>query len=555
MKMLDKEIKDLMQKISCLQKKNIIKNRINKIILKHIRGFKDDSIVEFQFPISVIVGKNGSGKSTVLRLIQVLAKNYEPQNEFFEIEFDNGNLKKTKIEYEIDGKIEKLSYSEKNKWYFEKEIEHIDITAIRPKTLVGAIDKSFLYDNIGKYINRTKQVEYLIKQSKKIQQNPEISGRKKRKILDSKELYKINEVLQSNYSSIEFIEHKFFSGTWATTILFKKEDENEFCEYNAGSGEFLITNIIDRIFHTKKESIVLIDEPEISLHPGAQKRLLKVILEFILEKKIQVIISTHSQDIVKNFSPQGIICIEKQNNSISQVKNSIFPEQAFFEIEVTPDDKKQIIVEDDLACSIIQSVLEKEKLDKLLQVIYIPGGASNLKKYIIPAFSKVNINNHFIWLDGDQYKKDVPDFTKELEKNKTEEYYKRIFKNCVGIETKNIDWCPDGNSKVGRKNEDQEIKMIIQYLEYFKENVFFFSEKIPEDIIYDEEYIKAITRMSVVPNSVSQAKNSKEKIKRWSEESEIPLESIEKILVSDFKKNRNKHYQNILETLKKIIRK
>lgn len=44
-----------------------------------------------------------------MRSVQLLGKGCIPQNEFFEIEFDNGNLKGTEIEYDIDGKIEKLS--------------------------------------------------------------------------------------------------------------------------------------------------------------------------------------------------------------------------------------------------------------------------------------------------------------------------------------------------------------------------------------------------------------------------------------------------------------
>lgn len=116
-----------------------------------------------------------------MRSVQLLGKGCIPQNEFFEIEFDNGNLKGTEIEYDIDGKIEKLSCMGKNKWRCENEVEHIDMTVIRPKAIVGAIDKSFLYDNIGQHVNKAKQVEYLIKQSKKIQQKPETSGKKKKK--------------------------------------------------------------------------------------------------------------------------------------------------------------------------------------------------------------------------------------------------------------------------------------------------------------------------------------------------------------------------------------
>ena len=547
------DIDKLIQTIVFLKEHKVVRNRIDKVVLRQLRGFQKDSIVEFQFPISVIVGKNGSGKSTILRSIQLLQKGCIPQNEFFEIEFDNGDLKGTEIEYSVDGEIEKLLYVGKNKWCAVNEVEHIDMIMIRPKAIVGAIDKSFLYDNIGQHVDKAKQVEYLIKQSRKIQQNPESSGKKKRKVLDLDELSEINYVLQSSYSSIEFIRHKFFGGTWATTVLFKKETGgNVFCEYNAGSGEFLVANVIDQILHAKNESVVLIDEPEVSLHPGAQKRLLKFILNSIIKKKIQVIISTHSRDIVENLPSQAIICVEKQNTGDSRVKNNILPSQAFLELEVIPD-VKQIIVEDDMACSIIQNILEDEKLDDLLKVIYIPGGASNLKKYIIPAFSKANIKNQFIWFDGDQYKSDVPDFSEVLEKEKTERYYKHIFKKCVGIEAKNIDWCPDGNSKEGRINKDQEIQMIIQYLEYFKKNVFFLPQMTPEDIVYDEDNIKRITNMDTVPDSVLKAKNSKGKIKKWSEESGIPFKLIEEYLIICFIKAKNEVYKEIVATIEKII--
>ena len=519
-----------------------------------MRGFESESEVEFQLPISVIVGKNGSGKSTILRLIQLLANGSIPQNEFFEIEFDNGNLKGTEIEYSFGGHYEKLSCLGNNRWCAENGVEHVDMTIIRPKSIVGAIDKNFLYDNVGQNVDKANQVKYLIKQSRKIDQKPENTGKKKRRVLSSEELSEINYVLQSNYSSIEIIKHKFFAGTWATTMLFEKEtDGNVFCEYNAGSGEFLVVNIIDQILHAKNKSVILIDEPEVSLHPGAQRRLLTFILNSIIKKKIQVIISTHSRDIVECLPSEALICVEKQNNGVSRVRNSILPEQAFLEIEIIPD-VKQVIVEDDMACSIVRNVLKAEKLDDLLQVIYLPGGASNLKKHIIPAFSKTNITNQFIWFDGDQFKKAIPNFEDILEKDKNEKYYKRVFKESVGIEAKNIEWCPDGNSSAGRINKNQEIQMIIQYLEYFKKNVFFLPEKIPEDIVYNEEYIKMITMLETIPDSVLQAKNSKEKIKKWSEESGMLLQSIEEYLVYGFIKAKNERYQDIVSiVVRKMI--
>jgi predicted ATPase len=549
-----REIDDSIQTIKRMMQRGVVKNIIDKIMLKQFRGFISDSEIEFRFPLTAIVGKNGSGKSTILRIIKMIGKGDIPQHEFFETNFDKGNLAGTEIEYSIDGENVRIIYSGDNKWGIEdNNVENIEITLIRPKAIVGAINKSFLYDNIGQHVNRGDQVKYLIKQSKKVLQSTENTGKKRRKYLDETELEVVNYILQSDYKSIEIIRHKLFGGTWATSVLFSKASDYEvFCEYNAGSGEFLIVNIVEQMERVKNNSILLVDEPEVSLHPGAQRRLLNYLLYEIIAKKIQIVFSTHSKEMVECLPSEAIICLEKQKDDYSRINNNVIPKQAFLEIEVIPE-VIQIIVEDDMACSIIKQILKVEKMELLLNVIYVPGGASNLKKHVIPAFSKTNVNSQFIWFDGDQKKDEIPDFRLVLEKEKDEKYYRNVFSNCVGIDSKNIAWCPDGNKKEGRINKQQEIAMIIKYLDYYRSNVFFLPMVIPEDIVYDEKYLQLLLQIGNIPTSVMQAKNSKEKIKKWSEESDMPLGLIEENLVYRFVKTKDDTYQEILSTMRTII--
>ncbi len=92
-------------------------------------------------------------------------------------------------------------------------------------------------------------------------------------------------------------------------------EENEFIEYVTKNGvkhrsDFLgdgVISIIRILVHlfTNSNRPLIIDEPELSLHPLAQKRLLKVIAE--CSKVRQIIISTHSPyfvswDYIKNGS-------------------------------------------------------------------------------------------------------------------------------------------------------------------------------------------------------------------------------------------------------------
>lgn len=52
---------------------------------------------------------------------------------------------------------------------------------------------------------------------------------------------------------------------------------------------------------------------------------------------------------------------------------------AFLELEADIVEKKYILVEDNLAKTIIQKILVAEGLEGLLQVELCPGGASNIK--------------------------------------------------------------------------------------------------------------------------------------------------------------------------------
>lgn len=171
------------------------------------------------------------------------------------------------------------------------------ITSIQTKSFVGGIEKSFLYDSIAKSAKREDQVDYVQRQAHKIQQKPQEGGGKLRFVLTDKELATINRILDSNFVSIEIVRHKFFSGTWATNILF--QNENSFCEYNSGSGEFLVATIVREIEKASNNSIVLIDEPEVSLHPRAQYKLIEYFLDAIKRKHIQMIATTHSEHIVE----------------------------------------------------------------------------------------------------------------------------------------------------------------------------------------------------------------------------------------------------------------
>ena len=125
----------------------------------------------------------------------------------------------------------------------------------------------------------------------------------------------------------------------------------------------------------------------------------------IKKKKIQVIITTHSTSIVENLPKEAIKCFRRIENYIIVIEENVIYKNAFLELEADIVEKKYILVEDNLAKTIIQKILVAEGLEGLLQVELCPGGASNIKKYTLLTYSKTGIDNRYIIFDGDQKKK------------------------------------------------------------------------------------------------------------------------------------------------------
>lgn len=543
------DIEKLLSDVRDIYNKGIIKNRLSQFKINNFRKFQKESELNFTFPLTVIVGKNGSGKTTIMKAIKLLSRDRIPQEEFFETAIDDGGFKNVNILYILEGK--KLNYKRlrENEWGKEGEIpQNYEVTYIQTKNMIGATDKSLLYDNIGKKPSKIQKVEYIIKQSKKITQNTSSkSQRKQRYFLGQKAIDNINFILQDDISSIEVINHKYFNGTWGISVIFN--NNGQYSEYNSGSGEFVISRLVDQIQKVSSNSLLLIDEPEISLHPGAQKRLIRYILDVIKVKKIQVIITTHSTSLIEDLPKESIKCLRKFENGI-EIEENVFFKNAFLELESNIM-KKYIIVEDSLAKEIVQRILKEENMAEFFQIDFYPGGASNIKKHTLLTYSKTGINNRFILFDGDQKKGCIPDFSQILKINKTKKFFEDILKEVVNIEENKFEWGIDGNSKQGRTNSNQKLILMESYLNYYRDNVFFLPHQIPEDIIYDENFLNLSLDIENL-QELAYAKNSKEKIKLFSEKSNVKISTIEDLLISRFIKRKNDDYRDILNIFKLI---
>ena len=101
-------------------------------------------------------------------------------------------------------------------------------------------------------------------------------------------------------------------------ILYK--DGKDFLISQASSGEKEILNFLLGIFAINmKNGIVIIDEPELHLHPRWQNTLMDLFIELSLVTKNQFIISTHSAIFINSRTYNHIFRIYKNDENISQM--------------------------------------------------------------------------------------------------------------------------------------------------------------------------------------------------------------------------------------------
>lgn len=99
-----------------------------------------------------------------------------------------------------------------------------------------------------------------------------------------------------------------------------------FSLYDLSTGEFNnLTSILGLLFAVEKNSIVLVDEPEVSLHPQWQVEFIDMISDIFKDYEVShVIISTHSPMIVSSVAENSLIIDLSRDGEYSKETNSLY---------------------------------------------------------------------------------------------------------------------------------------------------------------------------------------------------------------------------------------
>lgn len=579
-------------------------NFVHKIVFDNYANIKKDEILNFTFPLTALVGKNGCNKTRVLQALYGVPKGKTVGDFWFSTSLDpivdrdpeRGNAKYTYVysddsdensrypvyynrtrrendpdywetrsltkrlrnEYNISEGTLKCPPLEKNCIFIDSKIE------------LSAYDIFFNFHgrDTGKRTNYRDNKRTIRSKAPYVLRNIEnknITNAAYQKpqndlpvTLPADVLIWISSILGKDYVEATQLFHKHYK-YWGDSLFLNKE----YSEARAGSGELKVINMVMKILKAEHHSLILLDEPEISLHPGAQLQLLNFFLDQIRKKNHQIVFTTHSPTIIKYLPPEAIRLFTKTSREKSfSIKENVSSLVAFSEFGEPIAQRKNIFVEDETAKLIIEKVLETspDLTPDAFHVLFTPGGASDLMSSTIPNIM-YSPQNMFVIFDGDQnHSSDELNYKKiHLEKvndpNKYNAELKRIIFGLTGINTNNIRFAKNSGS-----NKDEENEILLRFLTFFDSNVHFLPQMIPEDIIWNIEtnlplFQNNKEKLSEIDSDTTM--NSKNKLfsyaKFLSNDDEQEARQLYPVLLTQLIKNFAEHQNEDFQTIESML--
>jgi energy-coupling factor transporter ATP-binding protein EcfA2 len=240
--------------------------------------------------------------------------------------------------------------------------------------------------------------------------------------------------------------------------------------------------------------MLLLDEPETSLHPGAQRELLKFILEQIWEKHLQVVISTHAPSLVRDLSREAIKVMRQQLDGMIVIEQGLSAEEAFYEIGQPFEPSCNVIVEDRLTKRILEEVAKSKSggFAARLRIEYRPGGDSEMKKDIA-VFMHGGHRPVFVF-DGDKKPAGPHIDPTELPVNQqTDLHLDEIIKKQTGV---NIKFQQDSGMSPEKKGA-----LRADYLNYCLHRVLYLPFSSPEEGVWDDIVAEGLLKTILVEES------------------------------------------------------
>jgi len=319
------------------------KQFIKSIKITNLRGWNEQK-VEFRFPVVAIVGANGIGKSTFLKSTvcayeNKCGKTFYPSKMFIRTQWDNHSVDGALINYTIlqGEETKELKWKKTKDWGFtpkqgkpKRNVFFLDISRTLP------LDATAGYAKIAKTANEEIGNEIA---------------------LTEETLRDLSYVLGKKYTNGRFVTTNIDS--IKEVGILAVDNGNDISQFHQGAGEDAILDLFKLLQTIPQQSLLVIDEVEASLHPQAQRRLIRHLLKIAKSKKIQVILSTHSPFVLEELPDIARVMMIQ----LSERKDVVYNVSSDFALSTIDDVAHHelcVFVEDDEAVQLLFEILKQD---------------------------------------------------------------------------------------------------------------------------------------------------------------------------------------------------
>ena len=322
------------------------KCQLRQVLIKDTKGVSDKFCLELNNGISVLCGKNGVGKSTILRSIYSCIKNGDLINS--RINLSDISLSLMRSDAEI------------------KNIEEVVVNYLEPSVECNKII-SFLNDsdNIYDFIEGLEPNGFLGKK-----ENIEIIGNIIGRVYSTIEFYEVEGALTDDYT-FPFIKVRLPDGL-------------EYSCLEMGAGEYLCMYIFWYINWIDKNSILLIDEIENCISVYSQEYLMDYLAHISSRNGLWILLSSHSEAILGKVGIRNARLISNISNLGISVVSPKHERKYFTALGVKPRKKGVFIVEDKFSYMFLKCIFNYAASDVAYDyhIVSFKDGESDIEKVV-----------------------------------------------------------------------------------------------------------------------------------------------------------------------------
>jgi predicted ATPase len=345
-----------------------------------VRGWTGQRI-DFKFPMVAIVGENGVGKSTVLQAVASLYKGPRGAASSFASDFFPttpwDNVTGVSIRFSgregnntITGSIRKPS----ERWRGNPE---------RPERHVRYVD-----------LRRTQPIVARPGFQRLTKANVQEAERTP---FEVEKVARFSAIVGRQYTGAHFARGDVDDKRW---VPLAQSGGAEYSGFHQGAGETTVADLLRIDF--PNTAIVLIDEIETSLHPRAQRRLIRDLANEARLKQLQIILTTHSPYVLDELPQEARIQIVPAAGR-KEIMIGVSPEFAMTQMDEQVHPEVDVYVEDEVAKAFLLEILAKYRPSFVRRIQVIPYGSAQVGK----SLGQMAAERRFprpsvIFLDGDQ---------------------------------------------------------------------------------------------------------------------------------------------------------